>query len=67
MPGHQLHGGHRCWLAVRADAGTDERRHPGAGEAHPPPLGAADNVIFLAPEVVDAGEGCQDSHYLVTP
>jgi hypothetical protein len=31
------------------------------------PLGNAEAVIFLAPEVVDAGEGCQDSHYLVTP
>ena len=34
VPGHQLHGGRRGRLAVRADAGADERRHPGPGEAH---------------------------------
>ena len=31
------------------------------------PLGAAENVIFLAPDVVDAGEGCQDSQFVRHP
>ena len=31
------------------------------------PLGAAENVIFLAPDVVDAGEGCQDSQLASHP
>lgn len=31
------------------------------------PLGNTENVIFLAPEVVDAGEGCHDSQFGLRP